>query len=160
MGTNCARDRYRDGLIVETESTSVGHTRADLTGWLSAAALFWFEAWGLMGLLVIAVGPLIAFMHGSWPPSTWADGTPLRFAAVLAVVGVGAILIWTITAGRPRLRAAIFTAIGLVGIIAVAAAATLETYVFAGVALWLAWPSVVLVVVWGRRLLRADATTG
>ena len=102
----------------------------------------------------------MAFMHGSWPPSTWADGTVLRLTAVLAGVSAGAVLAWTLTGGRPRVRASIFTAIGLLGMIATAAAAaTLDTYVLAAVSLWLVWPSVVLVVVWGRRLMRADAGT-
>jgi hypothetical protein len=143
-------------MTVDTEPSSVGHAAPDVSGWLTAAALFWFEAWGLMGLVAIAVFPLMAFMHGSWPPWTWADGTVLRSAALLASVGIGAVVAWASTGDRPRVRAFLFTAPGLIGLVATAAAATVDGYIFAGVALWLAWPSIVLVAVWGRRLLRAD----
>jgi hypothetical protein len=142
-------------MTVDTEP-SLGHAAPDLSGWLTAAALFWFEAWGLMGLVAIAVFPLMAFMHGSWPPWTWSDGTVLRSAALLASVGIGAVVAWASTGGRPRVRAFLFTATGLVGLVVTAAAATVDGYVFAGMALWLAWPSIVLVAVWGRRLLSAD----
>ena len=140
-----------------TDSSPLSPVKPDLSGWLTAAALFWFEAWGLVGLVAIVVGPLMAFMHGSWPPSTWTDGTVLRLAGMLAVVGTSAVLAWILTGRRPRARAIIFTAIGLLGLVSTAITASLDAYVFVAVGLWLVWPSVVLVAVWGRRIMRADA---
>ena len=87
-----------------------------------------------MGLIAIAAAPLIGFMHGSWPPYTWVDGTVVRLAAVLAVVGAGASVAWTLTGVRPRLRASLFTVLGLAGMVATIAAATLDAYVLAAVA--------------------------
>jgi uncharacterized YccA/Bax inhibitor family protein len=66
--------------------------------------------------------------------ATWVDGTVLRLAAVLAVVGAGAIVTWTLTGVRPRLRASIFTVLGLVGMVAILTAATLDAYVLAAIA--------------------------
>jgi hypothetical protein len=131
----------------------VAPAKADLSGWISAAALFWFEAWGLMGLALIVVMPLVGFMHASWPPSTWTDGSALRLLVVLAIVGVAGIAGWTLTSRHSRRRAAIFAGLGLVGLAATLSAAILGGFAFAAIALWLGWPSVMLVAVWGRRLL-------
>lgn len=132
----------------------VAPVKADLSGWLSAAALFWFEAWGLMGLALIGVMPLIGFMHATWPPTTWTDGSVVRLVLALAAVGVAAMAGWTLTSQRLRLRAAIFAGLGLIGLAATLTAAILGGFLFVAIAFWLGWPSVALVAVWGRRLLR------
>jgi hypothetical protein len=146
-------------LNTEIEARSVRRTKPDLSGWLTAAALFWFGAWGLFGLIGIAVLPMLAFMHGTWPPQTWVDGTVARLGIVLLSVGAGGVTAWMLIPIRPRLGASIFSALGLVGLMATTAAATFPMEVLAAVVLWLAWPSVVLLAVWGRRLRPPRAAT-
>jgi hypothetical protein len=132
-------------------------TKPDFSGWLTAAALFWFEVCGMLGLAFMAVLPMVAFMHGRWPPDAWIDGTAIRLVAILAVVGATVIAAWMLAPSRPRLGAAIFTALGLVGMAGILAAAQNSVGAIAAVALWLAWPSAVLLRVWGPRLRPATS---
>jgi hypothetical protein len=135
--------------------------KADQSGWLTAAAIFWFEAWGLIGLVYIGVLPLMMFMHGTWPPSTWVDGSVLRLAILLATVGVIAAVMWLFTTDRSRLRASFFSGLGLVGLATtVAIALTATAFMLVVVAFWLIWPSLVLLIVWGRRATRNSTSAG
>lgn len=128
--------------------------KPDLSGWITAAALFWFEAWGLMGFGLILVMPLVGFMHASWPPSTWTDGSALWLLLILVIIGVVAVGGWALTSQRARLRAVTFAGLGVIGLAATGGAAMQGLYALPAIALWLAWPSLMLVTVWGPRLWR------
>lgn len=131
----------------------------DLSAWLTAAALFWFEAWGLVGLVWIGVLPVMAFMHGTWPPSTWVDGSVLRLALLLAIVGASALVVWFSTGVDSRLRASALSVLGVAGLLATVAIALIGTEYVLPVAFWLVWPSLVLVIVWGQRAARIGTTS-
>jgi hypothetical protein len=60
-------NRYDHAQHPHMSSTPIGRSKADLSGWLTLTALFWFEAWGLMELGLIAAVPLLGFMHGTFP---------------------------------------------------------------------------------------------
>ena len=137
-----------DAIQPPAESTP----RPDVSGLLTAAALFWFEAWGVMGLAVIAVVPLVGFMHGTYPPTSWTDGSALRLLIALAAVAVVGIAAWVTGEWRPRVRAALFLAIGAIGLVAIAGVAMLYPVAILPAAVWLVWPSIALVNVWARQV--------
>jgi hypothetical protein len=108
----------------------------------------------LVGLL-----PIVGFMHGTWPPFTWVDGTVLRLASALAIVGATVVALWSLTGDGSWLRASVLTGLGLIGLAATAVVALVAPgSVIAVVAFWLVWPSLVLVIVWGQRAARRKAT--
>jgi hypothetical protein len=130
---------------------AVSTPRPDVSGLLTAAALFWFEAWGFMGLAVIALVPLLGFMHGTYPPTSWTDGSAVRLLIALAAVAVVGVVGWATGGRRPRVRAALFLAIGAIGLLTIGGIAVLHPVAILPAAVWLVWPSIALVKVWAGR---------
>jgi hypothetical protein len=129
-------------------------TAVDLTPLLTAAAVFWFEAWGLMGLGTAWL--LFSFScafggcsPGGSPAMTWI-GVGL---AALVVVGGGSRAWWIATRDRPRARATGFLGLGIVALAAIALVAAIAPLAAIPVAFWTGWPGIVLVVASGRQLL-------
>jgi hypothetical protein len=104
-----------------------GHWRpdphADLTGWLAAAALLWFEVFGVLGLGIASIAAPMGCWGDPGPGpdavSPCADGIPfysdhlgLLWLTILgAAIGVVA-MVWIATDGYPRAGAAAWLVLG------------------------------------------------
>lgn len=131
------------------QAPAVESSRPTQSGWYTAAAIFWFEVLGLMGLASIAFVPVVLWVNGSSPSGPWSEGGPAQFALLLAVVGAVSVATWVVGARHARARASVFLTVGLLGLVGIAAAATSGAASLLLVTLWLGWPSVMLIVVWG-----------
>lgn len=127
-------------------------SRPDVTGWLTAAAIFWFEAWGAMGLVVIGLAPLLGFMHGTYPPTSWSDGSALGLLIALVVVAAFGAIAWAVWPRQSRRWPLLVCGLGIVGILMIVATAVVHPAALLASALWLGWPSIVLVRVGVARL--------
>jgi hypothetical protein len=89
-------------------------------GLLTAAAVFWFEAWGLMGLAYASIiSPLSCWAGGCAPsgvPTLFRGGTFSSWAIDLAAVGAGSLALWIATDGYRHARAVGFLAVGALAI--------------------------------------------
>jgi hypothetical protein len=71
-----------------------------------------------------------------------------------------AVLCWFEAWGLVGLRASVLSGLGFTGLAATATVALIGAgYVLPCVASWLMWPSLVLVIVWGRRVARSGTAS-
>ncbi len=104
-----------------------------MAGWYAAAALFWFEAWGLawglMGLLATLDEPAYA----------------LWWFAVLGGPAAVSALLWFIAKARPRAAWLGFLVMGIVGLAVIPLAGRFDVLATALIAFWTGWPGIALV---------------
>jgi len=120
---------------------------------LTAAAIFWFVAFGAMFALgalvfVLAMGCSLGTCHGTDTLlAIIGEGTLVRFGLLLTAVAVGWRALWAAAPAHPRIRSGGFLLLGLAGFGTIAVA--LWQDVTAGVlfGFWLGWPAFTLTLV-------------
>ena len=133
-------------------------SRRDLTRWHVAAAVFWFEAIGLMGLgAAVLLSPFSCW--GDRLPDTPApvddpcaageipiihDGVAGTWLIVLIAVGLGIAAVWVATRGHPRWRGVGLTVFGLLALVPIVAAATTSLALALIPTLWTGVPALLL----------------
>lgn len=124
--------------------------KAQLTPLLTAAAVFWFEAFGLMSLAVaVMASPLRCWGADCGPGDAYwfvRDGWAAAWVVLLLAVGIGSVVVWRATDRRPKVRARVFLAVGIAALAAIPWAMTAGLAAVFLVALWTGWPGVVFVV--------------
>ena len=129
----------------------------DLAGWLTTAALFWFEAIGLMGLAAAyLLSPIacIAAQPGCAPGerALLQGGLGPTWLGVLLAVGVGSLVVWSATEVHRHARAWAFLFLGLAAIGTIGLATIAGSTTALSIAFWMGWPGIILIATWVRRL--------
>ena len=136
--------------------------RRDLTAWYYAAAVFWFEACGLLLVSAMVVMSPFACWGDPIDPMRFespcargqnpAYGTIATLLAALIAVGVATWLIWVVTVGRPRRRGIACLVLGLVALAPIVIVALIDLAFLPVPTVWTGVPALLLLGSAWRRL--------